>query len=404
MDSKIRDIIFFTICITLGFCNIPKIFQISGSIGGPFSNKLALYPIIIGVVYTFYCQIKSGNVFVYPKKFLIYSFLYLSIIIISLINGFINYLEVVNIDSIYQLDLKYFDIFETILDKLNIKLNEQMRATTFIFIKYFKKIIWEYIFGFFLAYIIFCWYVHDWKRSLQILTKSILIFSICIIPYLIIELFYLCGSLTAKNILLKVNPLILDLYSNGVWPPILWNSGIRAIFNEPSYFGMFFAFAIPFLWYGYFNDTKKYNIYIIINSIITFFIFMTNARTAVGVLLFEIVFLILISYKFKLNWLKRNVIVFSSVMIFVVSSIFMSSFFVFENHSNVVNTESNNIVNHTNVINSVSNKFESNLYSLTDFNKRSNSARYPMMLANLNIGVDNPVLGVGPYMRDVSIP
>lgn len=57
MNKKIRDIIFLCICFSLIFNNIntPKILY---SLGGPLGNKLAIFPLIIGFIYTLWCQYK----------------------------------------------------------------------------------------------------------------------------------------------------------------------------------------------------------------------------------------------------------------------------------------------------------------------------------------------------------
>lgn len=393
MNKKIIDLTFFAICICLGFGNIPKILQ-SGILGGPFSTKLAFYPIVFGFIYTFYCQIKYGNVFVYYKKFILFSFIYLGFNFICLINGFPNYLKLVSLNDGFSENLKYASVIKSFFlnNIFDFDLNRNEGISIFLFIKYAKGIIFDYIFGFFLSYIIFCWYVNNWNKALNIAKKAVLIFSLFIIPYLFVELLYLCGSITAESILTTINPFIFNLYGNGIWPTLLMKSGIRGVFNEPSYYGIYYAFAIPLLWYGYFSESKnKKYLYMICSFIIIFFMFMTNARTAVGVLLFEILLLTVISIIYYKKIVKKvMIVVLSSICLFAISSILMGNFFVYENTNDSIN--------------SIYNKIDNNLYSLTEFEKRSNSARYPMMLANIQLGIDNPIFGVGPYLRDPYIP
>lgn len=169
-------------------------------------------------------------------------------------------------------------------------------------------------------------------------------------------------------------------------------SGIRGVFNEPSYYGIYYAFAIPLLWYGYFSESKnKKYLYMICSFIIIFFMFMTNARTAVGVLLFEILLLTVISIIYYKKIVKKvMIVVLSSICLFAISSILMGNFFAYENTNDSIN--------------SIYNKIDNNLYSLTEFDKRRNSARYPMMLANIQLGIDNPIFGVGLYLCDPYIP
>ena len=57
MSSKIKNQLFFLICFTLIFNNIPKVLQMN-FIGSVLGDKLVFYPLIIGFVYTIYCEYK----------------------------------------------------------------------------------------------------------------------------------------------------------------------------------------------------------------------------------------------------------------------------------------------------------------------------------------------------------
>ena len=54
MNKKVVDILFFLISLFLIFNNIPKIIQMNFIGGGILGNKLVLYPLIIGLIYTIY--------------------------------------------------------------------------------------------------------------------------------------------------------------------------------------------------------------------------------------------------------------------------------------------------------------------------------------------------------------
>ena len=47
---------------------------------------------------------------------------------------------------------------------------------------------------------------------------------------------------------------------------------------------------------------------------------------------------------------------------------------------------------------------ESNLTSLASTTQRSNNARYSIMLTDLKIGLDNPIIGVGTGLRNAYVP
>ena len=72
---------------------------------------------------------------------------------------------------------------------------------------------------------------------------------------------------------------------------------------------------------------------------------------------------------------------------------------------NVKNTAMEVAVEETETINkAMSDYVDSNMESLANPDKRSNRARYSIMEADLKIGLDHPVLGVGMGLRNCYIP
>lgn len=86
MNNKIINILFFIICFTLIFNNIPKFIQMNFW-GGMIGNKLVLYPLTIGFIYTAYCQYKKQNVLVHFDIFKKFVLLYIMINMVSLLVG-----------------------------------------------------------------------------------------------------------------------------------------------------------------------------------------------------------------------------------------------------------------------------------------------------------------------------
>lgn len=68
MNIKVRDGLFFCICFTLIFNNIPKILQMNFLGGSVLGGKLVFYPIFLGIIYTIYCHVKYKNIFVYHDR------------------------------------------------------------------------------------------------------------------------------------------------------------------------------------------------------------------------------------------------------------------------------------------------------------------------------------------------
>ena len=90
LNLKICNVLFFLICFSLVFNNIPKPIQMN-FIGAILSSKLVFYPFIIGLVYTLYSEYKYKNVFVNFKLFSKFLLIYLVITFLSLIIGLYTY-------------------------------------------------------------------------------------------------------------------------------------------------------------------------------------------------------------------------------------------------------------------------------------------------------------------------
>lgn len=254
------------------------------------------------------------------------------------------------------------------------------------------------------------------------LCKAIFVSVSIIFVYSLIELLYLQGNKTAEYILISINPYIHEIKINGTWwPPLLWKNQLRSVFAEPSYFGIYAAFSLPFLWYKLttnLNDKKKIVIYGIITIIMTFLLFLTKARTGFIIHLGELVVLLVICiYVHNKEIFKRFcVIVLCSVVAFFSSNYFISNYMNNNSKSKVVVTNMkrvNNkaivqekiIKNENNKIRKDMNKYiEDNALSLANPDKRSNRARYSVMEADFKIGLDHPLFGVGSGLRDAYIP
>lgn len=86
MNEKIRDGLLCVVCFTLIFNNIPKNIQMNFW-GGLIGNKLVLYPLTIGFIYTAYCQYKKQNILVYFDIFKKFVLFYIIANMLSLLVG-----------------------------------------------------------------------------------------------------------------------------------------------------------------------------------------------------------------------------------------------------------------------------------------------------------------------------
>lgn len=387
MNKKYIDRIFFTIILFLIFNNIPEKLQVS-FIAGPLQSKLVFYPVFVGIIYTLYCQYKYKNVLVNFDKFIKFTIVYLGGICLSTIIGIIDYSYYDLIINAPVVQIEKLQIVIGVLNKFGINTDEQVLTIFWIAIRSLKNIIFEFIYTFGSSYAIYCWYYDNWRKAFNIVIKAVLTSLIIVFAYCGIELFYLAGNDYAKNILVTITPYFHVIKSGGTWwPPLLLDGQLRSIFAEPSYFGIYFAFAMPFLWCYFFISNKTENRILSYFSVLffTFCLFLTQARTAVALFCGELIVLcIFVAYlKNKLLLPKLFKLFICLLFAFVISTSFIN------------NLLENNRYN----IDSVDSYVQTNLLSLASSKQRSNGARYSIMLADLNIGLNNPIFGVGYGLR-----
>jgi hypothetical protein len=245
-----------------------------------------------------------------------------------------------------------------------------------------------YTFG--TAYWIYCLFRRDAAAGIRILQRGIAIALVAIFSYSCVELAYLAGSGNAKTMLQTVNPWLYQGKSaQNWWPPLLWPNQVRSVYAEPSFFGIYIAFALPFLWQRLLSR-RLADCLVLLG--LTVLLFLTKARTAV--LLFLGQFSLL---AFSTLLLKRREYLFRlglvglvSAAAFAVSAFFINTFAGGQQPLGVAGT--------------IKHYVNDNVESVADPAKRSNQSRYSVILADLRIGLDNPVLGVGIGLRDAYVP
>lgn len=411
MNNKIRDLLLVCVSISLIFNNIPKPIQMN-FIGGPVGNKLVFYPLLIGFMYTAYCQWKYKNILINLKPFVKYLSLYLGVVLLSLILGLFNYpywndvlAGPVNQIEKIPMVLKFFKSH-------GIEVDVKILTSLWIIARQLKGILLEAFWCFGGAYMFYCWYKDDWKRGLKVTSFGIIISAFIFVGYGIVDALFLAGDSYAKQILINVNPYLHPVKSdNGWWPPLLWYGQLRSIFSEPSHAGNLLACVIPIMFFGYLKHSKIVLLFFM--GIISSLVILTKARTAYA-LLFGILFL---SIVVCINDIKKHMK--SILVMLLVISIGVSSGVYYMNLgkfledktpkktvvSSLVIKEKNTIekkklsnsskLNKKNKSYSVEKVIDDNLLSLASSNKRSNGARYALIKTNLRIAAQHPVLGVG---------
>lgn len=397
MNIKARDSLFFMMSFALIFNNIPKAVQLN-FIGGAMAAQLALYPLIAGLIYTLYCEKKYGNVFVEGKIFICFSFIYLLVMLVSTILGLIQYPFYDEILNGPVTQLQKFFMVTSVLSYLKIHINKDGLVLGWMVIRIIKGLFLSYVWTFGTGYLVFCWYRNDWEQCFNVLERAV-IYSVCVIlGYSLIEFFYLGHIKGAEEILKAINPYIHSIKNEETWwPPLLWSGQLRSVFSEPSYFGIYAAFALPFLWNKVFtvqdNGGKVFLACIIVGF--TFSLFLTKARTAVILLSGELFLWTLLQVYAKNNKTIKRI---SFILIFSLVSFVLANLFI----TNVMALKTEPIRRAT-IVTAVDKYVGDNLKSIKGKGNRSNRSRYSVMDADLQIGFEHPLFGVGLGLRDAYV-
>lgn len=200
--------------------------------------------------------------------------------------------------------------------------------------------------------------------------------------YSFIELLWLKIDLQfAEDFLIIINPLLYDISTiTGWWPPLLWNNQLRSICAEPSFFCIISVLCLPFLWNLLYENKNKF----VVCALFTLMIAATNARTAVVLVIAEIILLAIFSVVSKNILNKFFIILTVSVLAFSINLIDCRQLFYYGD-IDIITAEK---------------YLERNVGSITETNVRSNSARFANLIANLETIKQHPFFGVGTGLKD----
>ena len=257
------------------------------------------------------------------------------------------------------------------------------------FIRSIKSAILYAIYTFGFAYVVYCYIKRDFSKYYVLMEKAVMASVAILSIYSIVEVFYLAGNNTATYILTQVNPLLHTFqYDHDWWPPLLWRNQLRSVFAEPSRVGNYIAFAIPILWGKLFTSGKlsiHKDCFVVLEILLlTFFTFLTKARTAValygGLIFLLIVWVALIR---KRALLKNAFIVFCITAVAFAGSLQFISAYMLK-----PGVQSRQII-------TAKSYLDDNVGSLANSTRRSNGARYALIRANFQTGKEHPLFGVG---------
>ncbi|WP_281739011.1 O-antigen ligase family protein [Acidaminococcus fermentans] len=399
----LRNKLFFCIVLFVIFSNIPFSLQLN-FFGSFLAKDLSLYPILGGVIYSFYNLYKSRDIQIdrVQKAYFTYIIIYVFVLMISFFHGLAIYPFYEAILQGPADQIEKLPVVQHCLYSKGIYIETTILLKAWILIRLIKGFIMEVFWYFTVPYLIFSWYRKNVQIGFLIFIKAVFTATILVCIYNLIDIFYLSGSTFAENILCVLNPIIHDIKYNGTWwPPLLWKGQLRSLFAEPSYYGIYSAFAMPFLWYRLVQSPNSNSkiINIIVIFIFTFGLFLTKARTANALFVGELCLLIAFSLWQK-QLLKRTAFIISfSFITFAIATFSLH----FMPGSPQVNT--NGSMGYKSESNTQMTAYvKDNLESLTNKDKRSNRARFSVFEASIAIGKNYPLLGVGKSLRHAYIP
>ncbi|WP_251423739.1 O-antigen ligase family protein [Veillonella agrestimuris] len=403
MNPSIRDGLFYLIVLFTIFTQIPKILQLN-FIGGFLGTDLSFYPILIGVLYSFYIIYKNKSELVITrddKIWGIYIVIYIGILLISFIHGLViyPYYDVILSGPVTQVEK--LPMIQKTLASIGIHIDANTLLMYSMVLRPIKIFVIECFWYFTVPYMIYSWYKFNINRGIRILVKGTYGATIIVCIYSILDILYLWGNFSAEHILSILNPVVHEISSNGTWwPPLFWNNQLRSVFAEPSFYGIFAAFAMPILWYKLIEVTN--NKERIINMVVIFMfnygLFLTRARTATILLLIELLVLI-----FFTIWNKEKTFIKNTVLVLFCSLLAFGGAIL---SLDVMpgSPQSTKQIYEVEKKDTVKEYVTDNIASAVSTDKRSNRARLSIIESSVEIGKQHPLLGVGTGFRSSYTP
>ena len=430
------DVLFLLLIGTLIFAPIPK--PISFEVLGVTGKEFAIYPLGIGMILMLYVWTRSGkrdilinnSINLESQSFFLNAKWYLGILslilALSVISGVLSYPYYEQLlSSIEYLPARLIHVME-IFHSENIS---KAGIGLWLIFKGLKNVFFDVFWLFGGAFLIYVWYQQRPARCFELLLKGIFCSLGIIFLYEFIELPYLMGNQMAARILTTINPYIHQIgqlnnsyirKSNAAvqayawWPPLLWKHQVRSVFPEPSFFGMYCAFAVPWLWFVWFQIKKgallslKGLAMAWAMTYLYFLLFATQARTAIILFIGELFLLLTygIYKKNKGDLTKIIAILLLATMAFSGSLIFIQ---IEKDRSLILSGTIDGSCIEENDSESLFSKagksyISDNIASAVGKDKRSNRARFSLMEAELKVWMDHPVLGVGKGLKAAYIP
>ena len=377
-----------------------------GFLGGEFSAKASFYTLFICLAYSVWLKRHSLRQYhLYWKKLLYIALLGFSIAV-SLVHGLINFPYYDLVPGTNYMNHKLEAIIQLIFNE---SVSEYTLSVIHFCFRVLKNSLTQLIFTFGFSYLIFYWYKNRSETILKIVSKGSLISASLVVVFGVIELFYFDKQQWALSLLTYIRPIVHAIEINNTWwPPLFWPElQFRSLFPEPSFLGIYTVITIPFIWNVIFSSKNKK--LIIFSSILLLLLEMitllANSRTATVLLIIDHILLVLaicIQFRNKKFVIHSVLVTLIGVLAFIGNIGYTSNvLYVQDAPTKSINTTNATIKNISTqqVANEITSYGENNITSLSKKDGRSNNQRYGVMKADLNIFIENPLLGIGQGLR-----
>ena len=372
-----------------------------GFLGGEFSAKASFYTLFICLAYSVWLKRDSLRQYHLYWKELLYIALLGFSITVSLVHGLLNFPYYDLVPGTNYMNHKLEAIIQFIFNET---VSEYTLSVIHFCFRVIKNSLTQLIFTFGFSYLVFCWYKYRTEIILKIVSIGSLISASLVVGFGIIELFYFGGQQWALSVLTYIRPIVHAIQINNTWwPPLFWPElQFRSLFPEPSFLGIYAVITIPFLWnIIYTSKNKKVVIYSsIIVLLLEMITLLANSRTATVFLLIDHILLILvlcIQYRSQRFIIRTVFVTLIGLLAFLGNIVYTTNVLYTQNMS--IKTNTTKTISTQQVANQITSYGENNITSLSKKNGRSNNQRYGVMKADLNIFIENPLLGIGQGLR-----
>lgn len=271
-----------------------------GFISGPFTHDFVVWPLLIGLLYTGYCQWKYKNVLYGWSRFKKYIIAYGLVLFASLAYGLFVYPYWDMYTQGQAMNNVKFAFVAALLGKLGVHVSGDSFLPLWVAIRSAKNIVLNMVYTVGGVYMIFCWYQDRAERGVQLLKNTTVGLLGAIAAYGVVDMCFQNGQWWAQHVISFMWPI---MHSNpeGAYFPMFLGARNRSLFLEASYYAIYMAFAFPILWWKMIESKGKMRIaLVLLYVLLACQIYLGQSRTAMALFWGELFLMVLVTlYKRK---------------------------------------------------------------------------------------------------------